>query len=884
MKITRLLLGVLLLVFTLSAAGAGEPPAALKVAGIFADGMVLQRGVKVPVWGWGAPGAKVTVEFAGQRRDATVEDDGKWSLSLAPLKASSNGSELKVSSGGEVIVFKDVLVGEVWLCSGQSNLQRNLSESDTGLETVAHSNFPDIRFVIIPHALSPVRQDDFIKRPPAWRPVNKTNTDVSAIAFFFAKSLQQKLGVPVGLIISAWEGSVIQTWIPKDRLPDSLTNGIKSVLGDEAKYVKIWNENDSATAQKLILEEMAQSPKNFVREWANQKLYWRPLHCFPGWTFNAKINPLIPFAIKGVLWYQGEDNHAMGIRYSDYLTCMATAWRKEWNSDLPFFIVMLAPYKYESPEQLPAFWMAQMDAARRLKNAEVVCTVDLGNPDNIHPRQKEPVGERIAMAVMKRCFGAHNSSPGPVFKSVSFKGGAASVVFDNVAQGLEFKGDTTGFEIAGEDGKFVPAQATISGKDSVILQSGEVPHPVFIRYAWNNTPLASLFNSEGLSAIPLSTEWNASHGAAADKKRTPVPNNKEKASSEAKRILLLVGTYTHTDSKGIYVYEMNPQTGGLSCLCTSSPTANPTFLVIHPNKQWVYAVNESDPGSISAFRFNRDKKELRLVNSVSSHGVWPCYISLDKSAHYVMAANYGTGNVGLFSIGKDGAVQEACCVVQDHGRGPNSTRQEGPHAHMIIQHDHFVYEPDLGIDEVMVYRLDAAGGKLLPTDSNVVVSPGAGPRHLAFHPVRNWAYVVNELNGSIDAFRIDPQTGAFVRFQTVSTLPHEITEKGTWGDVGAEIEITPSGKYLYASNRGEFNDIAMYSINQSSGELQLIGHQSAEGKKPRTFAIDPTGAFLLVANQDTDDVVTFRIDPLTGKLVETGLETTIPSPVCLKFL
>ena len=435
-----------------------------RVAGIFADGMVLQRGVVSPIWGWGSPGAKVTVEFAGKRQSAEVASDGKWRLNLAPLQASSAGSQLSVSTDGKVFVFKDVLVGDVWLCSGQSNIQRNLREADNGVESVAKDNFPTIRFVIVPHQRAESRQDDFKVAPGSWHPVNKSNTTVSAVGFFFARRLQQNLHVPVGLIISAWEGSVITAWVPRDGLPDSL--------------------NDEKS---------------------------------PGLAFNAKINPMIPFAIKGVVWYQGEENHGMGMKYADYLTCMASAWRRDWGCNLPFLIVMIAPHTYEGvPEQFPAekgkvpeFWMAQLDAARRLKNAGVACTVDVGSAKNdIHPRQKQPVGERLAMAAMKLCYGASNSAPGPRFKSVGFQGNNARILFDNVAQGLTLSGDARGFEIAGADRKYAPAKAAVSGRDAITIGSDAVAQPVFVRYAWSNTPSVTLFNSDGLPALPFSTEWN----------------------------------------------------------------------------------------------------------------------------------------------------------------------------------------------------------------------------------------------------------------------------------------------------------------------------------------------------------------------------------------
>ncbi len=487
-----------------------------KAAKVFADRMILQRGVEAPVWGWAEPGAEVAVEFAGQRKSAKAASDGKWLLKLSPMEASYEGRDFKISSGGREIFFKDVLVGEVWLCSGQSNMQFDLSRSEGGPEAVAAAEFPAIRVMNIPNELSSVKLDDFKAPPEKWKSVSKaTMGGVSAVGFFFAKELQAKLKVPVGLIVSAWPGSQVITWIPKDSIPKALDDSAR--MGDESKYIKIWNENDSKTAQKLILEDMEKSQFGYVKHWASEKLYWRILHCFPGWTFNAKLSPLKPYAVRGVLWYQGEDNHAMGMRYSDYLTCMAGAWSKEWGQDLPFFIIFLAPYKYEREGQLPEFWMSQIDAAKKIKGSEVVNTIDIGNATDIHPKKKAPAGERAALAALKKCFGYANSAPGPVLKSADIKGAEVLLLFDNVAEGLKAEGELQGFEIAGKDGKFVPAKAKVSGKGEVVVESAETPSPAFVRYAWSNTPSATLFNSEGLPALPFSTEWNAKHSAASGK-------------------------------------------------------------------------------------------------------------------------------------------------------------------------------------------------------------------------------------------------------------------------------------------------------------------------------------------------------------------------------
>lgn len=350
-----------------------------------------------------------------------------------------------------------------------------------------------------------------------------------------------------------------------------------------------------------------------------------------------------------------------------------------------------------------------------------------------------------------------------------------------------------------------------------------------------------------------------------------------------KPLLLFVGTYTkNSKSKGIYLYEMNRKTGALSYVSTCE-TVNPSYLAIHPNKQWLYAVSEVEgdkqksTGVISAFKIDTIKKQLTFINSVSAQGNGPCYVSIDRTGNFAMLANYGSGNVAAFPINKDGSLKEASSTHQHLGKGQNP-RQEGPHAHMIIPGlSNYVYSTDLGTDKIIQYTLDKQGKLTLVKE--FMANSGAGPRHLTFHSNQKWVYVINELNGTIEASNLNKSTGDFTRFQTISTLP----EGQSVFAGSADIHIAPSGKYLYASNRAEVNNIAMYSINQNTGELKIIGHQTVFGKAPRNFVIDPTGTFLLVANQDSDNVITFRIDSATGKLIETGLRSEIPKPVCLKF-
>jgi 6-phosphogluconolactonase len=380
--------------------------------------------------------------------------------------------------------------------------------------------------------------------------------------------------------------------------------------------------------------------------------------------------------------------------------------------------------------------------------------------------------------------------------------------------------------------------------------------------------------------------------AGAGCKHQPVKNPLISDVRDTTDQILYVGTYTETEdhgngqATGIYIYKLDRTTGRLTHIGTSPETTNPSYIQVHPEGNWLFAVNETgssqgEPaGSVSAFRLTHEGKAMEFINSVSSEGNYPCYIQVDQTGKYVMVANYGTGNVALFPVNA-GRLAPAVSVDQHTGRGPTSN-QETAHAHMITvsRNNHYAYSCDLGTDQIYVYELDTENGRLISTGNHYAAQPGSGPRHLVFHPFRDLAYVINELNGTIECMKADTGSGTLTRFQIISTVADGIGKEASCAD----IHITPSGQYLYASNRGDFNNIAMYSIHSNTGELTLIGHQTVNGKTPRNFIIDPTGTFLLVANQNSDNVVTFRIDRETGILIDTGIETIIPAPVCLKFL
>jgi 6-phosphogluconolactonase len=358
--------------------------------------------------------------------------------------------------------------------------------------------------------------------------------------------------------------------------------------------------------------------------------------------------------------------------------------------------------------------------------------------------------------------------------------------------------------------------------------------------------------------------------------------------SSKNKYLLFVGTYTEKESKGIYAYRFDAASSELTPLGVAAETTNPSFLAIDPSRRFLYAANEvqnykgANSGAVTAFAIDRQTGKLSLLNEVASRGADPCYIAFDKTGKYALVANYTGGSVAVFPVRADGHIGEPSAFVQHVGSSVNRERQAGPHAHWIetTPDNRFAIAVDLGLDELLVYRFDANTGSLTPNNPPYAkLDPGAGPRHLAFHPNGKFAYIVNELQSTLTALTYDKSRGALQKQQTVSTLP-----KGFSGSNDtAEIQVHPNGKFLFASNRGH-DSIAVFSIDSHTGTLTLVDHFPTQGKTPRNFEIDPTGSLLLVANQDTSNIVVFRINPNSGRLIPTGQTLHVPSPVCLKFM
>lgn len=343
---------------------------------------------------------------------------------------------------------------------------------------------------------------------------------------------------------------------------------------------------------------------------------------------------------------------------------------------------------------------------------------------------------------------------------------------------------------------------------------------------------------------------------------------------------LLVGTYTGEKSKGIYVYRFLPS--GSAQLVDSAITPNPSYLAVSPDQQFVYAVNElghnEGGGQVTAFRLDKQSGKLTRLNQVSSAGEHPCYVTVDKTGKWVIVGNYSSGTVAVLPVQQDGSLGPAVARQQHQGRGPTS-RQEGPHVHATVlsPDNKTLYVPDLGIDKVMIYAFQDQNGYLAPKDTSLKTPDGAGPRHFTFHPTAKWAYLLQELSGMVTAYRV--QGGWLQEVQSISALPKDF--KGDF--TSADIHVSPDGKFLYASNRDASNTLAIFRINAANGKLTWVGHQPVLGKTPRNFNFDPSGKFLLAANQRSDEIVVFEVNKATGKLRDTGKRIAVGSPVCITW-
>jgi sialate O-acetylesterase len=490
------------------ALGANSATAEVKVPALFTPHMVLQQNQADRVWGWADPGEEVTVAFADQKKTAKADDKGAWSVTLDPLKASAEPRTLTIR-GKNTIEIGDVLVGEVWVCSGQSNMQWDVNlANDPDLESLAAS-FPQIRLISVPQIGTQETRNDF---QGAWAVCTpETVRGFSAVGFFFGRQLHQTLGVPVGLIDNAWGGSACEAWIRRD------------ILEKDETYKALM---DRWAGMEKQFAELEKSPPADGSEAAKQFANLRNLmagNARPANIYNGVLRPTIGYGIKGAIWYQGESNASRAYQYRALFPLMIKSWRDEWGlGDFPFYYVQLADFMAEKPEPSESAWAelreAQtltMDALPKVGQAVII---DIGEGKDIHPRNKQDVAKRLARWALANDYGVQVPFRSPQLASAEKQGNKMVIKLKHADGGLRTFDvpDPRGFTIAASDRKFVPAQARITGPDTIEVWSDAVSDPASVRYAWADNPVCNVFSNAGLPLTPFRTDdWP---GVTADAK------------------------------------------------------------------------------------------------------------------------------------------------------------------------------------------------------------------------------------------------------------------------------------------------------------------------------------------------------------------------------
>ena len=472
--------------------------AEVSLPSVLAEHMVLQRGIPVHIWGNAAPSESVAVEFRGATRTAQADKIGRWSVYLPA--GDAGGPFTLTVRGQNTLTFSDVLVGDVWVASGQSNMEFKLHQVANAQTELAAANHPRIRLFQVERNVSPYPVSDL--KAKSWAECTpETAENFSAVAYFFGRHLEDKLHVPIGLIDSTWGGTPAEAWTSLDD------------LGRDASLMPVFAQwghmSDDVERRMLEREQARKEAEKAASPGAEPKpLPWAPnerLSWMPAGLYNAMIAPLTSYPIRGAIWYQGESNAAPGRAplYAQLFKTLITDWRRNWaEGDFPFFFVQIANYKASAGEDWPEVRDAQRQALS-LVNTGMAVTIDIGNPDNIHPTNKQDVGLRLALAARAVAYGEKIEYSGPLFRQATPLNNSLQVWFDHVGKGLVAKGgDLRGFEIAGPDAKFVPAEARIEGS-SVVVSSTSVANPVYVRYGWSNNPDCNLFNADGLPASPF---------------------------------------------------------------------------------------------------------------------------------------------------------------------------------------------------------------------------------------------------------------------------------------------------------------------------------------------------------------------------------------------
>jgi sialate O-acetylesterase len=501
---------ILILSVVLLLAVAGVSLADIRLPAIIGDNMVLQQGQKATIWGWADPDEEVlvSVSWHNMKWGVTAGRNGKWVYKMNPPKAG--GPYEMTLTGKNTITIKNILVGEVWVCSGQSNMQMSVQSSNNAKEEIAAANYPNIRLFTVQREVAQEPQADCKGNWTLCSP--ETVPGFSAAGYFFGRELYQKLGVPVGLIHTSWGGTPAEAWTRRGVLKSD--TDFKPILDRYDAAVKRYPQAKQEYEQKL--EQWKQAAEKARAEGKNPPR--RPSAPFgpghphsPSGLYNAMIAPLIPFSIRGAIWYQGESNAGRAYQYRKLFPAMIKNWRADWGEgNFPFLFVQLANFQAVKPDPGESDWAELREAqfmTLSLPNTGMATIIDIGEANDIHPKDKQDVGKRLALWALATTYGEKIVYSGPLYKSMEVKGNQIILHFDDIGSGLMARDDEPlkGFAIAGSDRKFVWADAKIEG-DTVVVSSDQVPEPVAVRYAWANNPVCNLYNKEGLPASPFRTD------------------------------------------------------------------------------------------------------------------------------------------------------------------------------------------------------------------------------------------------------------------------------------------------------------------------------------------------------------------------------------------
>jgi sialate O-acetylesterase len=492
----------------------------IRLPSVIGSHMVLQQEIPIQIWGWAEQGEEICVAFADQRAQTAVDGEGKWKITLKAMKAEEDPQKMIISgTQSHPVVLDDILLGEVWVCSGQSNMEWELWKTHSSTPEIQRADFPQIRLFHVPRNVSTQPLEDV---EAEWRVCNpETARDFSAVAYYFGREIHQKLKVPVGLISTRWGGTRIEPWTPVSGFDSilELHSILEEMESEEEEYRKTLRGflpefEDWIEKTHLALSQETDLPLQL-------KIPQHPHHDpqAPTALYNAMIHPLIPFAIRGAIWYQGESNRNDCSIYAKKMEALIKGWREAWNvGDFPFYYVQLAPYDYSyTPEEvgssvpdhlrLPLIWEAQLDALK-IPNTGMAVITDIGNLYDIHPRNKKDVGYRLSLWALAQTYGWKELVySGPLYRSMNVEKDKIRIIFEHVGSGLISLDNRplTWFEIAGQDRTFFKARAKID-KDSVLVWSEKVAEPVAVRFGWHQTAEPNLGNMEGLPASPFRTD------------------------------------------------------------------------------------------------------------------------------------------------------------------------------------------------------------------------------------------------------------------------------------------------------------------------------------------------------------------------------------------